>query len=213
MTGSRECQKYRSQAEILSVQVKKRVSRNQAKAILGERNPHFRKLSFAEAAKRNGVSSSVAEESREGLTIARVERAIKGNQRTEVVSMSPGSGELFTRTVNLGGATSSRSENEEGTSETDVNIREEVRGMFEEETRKHSREENDSNEELERYEAELKRARVCRENREREGDKRGRSGTPTRERKGRNRSRSPRNKRAHSNVTDQRREKVNIKHS
>ena len=82
-----------------------------------------------------------------------------------------------------------------------------------EETRKHSREESDSNEDVEQYEAELKKAKFCRGKREREGDKRGRSGTPTRENRGRDRSRKPRNKRAHSNVTDQRREKVNIKHS
>ena len=75
--------------------------------------------------------------------------------------MSPGSGELFTTTINLGGSASSRSENEEGTSETNVNIREEVRAIFEEKTRKHPRKESDSNEDVELYEAELKRAKVC----------------------------------------------------
>ena len=180
MTESREGQEYRYQAEILAVQVKERVNRNQAKAILDERNLHFRKLSFAEAAKLNGESSSVVEELRGGQTIAGVERVTKGNQRTEVVCMSPESGELFTTTVNLGGATSSRSENEKVTRETNVNIREEVRAIFEEETLKHPREENDSNEDVERYEAELKKAKVYRQNREREGDKREKSGIPTR---------------------------------
>ena len=52
--------------------------------------------------------------------------------------MSPGSGEFYT-TVNLGDEAPGRGHEEEGTSETNAYIREEVRATFEMESHKHQR--------------------------------------------------------------------------
>ena len=127
--------------------------------------------------------------------------------------MSPGSGELFTTKVNLGMKTPSRIEDEEATSETSVVIREEERKIFEEETRRHQRDESDGSDYVVQYEAELKKAKVHHLREEAHDGKENISRMTVEETDGRKRSRRPRHKRSKSNSTDRRRERHRSKHA
>lgn len=210
-TGSRMCKEYKYQEEILAVQSKERVTRQQAVLIFEQRNPQYKTMNYSEAVKgrvTNERTRHVGTEA-DGEVVVTSEEAKRQDNRTEVVCMSPGSGELYTTKVNLAGDTPGRSWEDEGTSETNDMIREEVRAIFEE-SEKHPRAETDINEDVEQYERELKKAKVS-ERRERNCNS-TRERLANIERKDRKRSRSPRSERSLSSPKGKRSDRSRSKH-
>ena len=206
IAGSRTCLEYKYQEEILAVQVRERVTRNQARIIFDRRNPTFRSMNFSEAVKQVGENiqkEGLPKADPKGEEARQQVKDKKEDRRTEVVCMSPGSGQLFTTRVHLGNETPSSSNwDDEDTSETSTDVREEVRAIFHKERERQVMEESDND--REQYEKELKKATI------QQGKKMAVDKGKSRERSlirnkdtDRRRSKSPQSRRAHSDPNDQ----------
>ena len=214
IAGSRMCPEDKYQEEILAVQMRERVTRNQARIIFDRRNPTFRSMNFSEAVKQVGENIR-----KEGSSIAdsKVEEARqqgkdkKEDRRTEVVCMSPTSGQLFTTRVHLGNETLSSSNwDEEDMSETSTVVREEVREIFQKERERQVIEESEND--REQYEKELKKATIQQEKKMAIDKGRARERSLTRNKDtNRRKLKSPQSRRAHSDPNDQTRERHSFK--
>ena len=158
---------YRYQEEILAIQSKEHVTRGQARAIFGENNPYFRKMNFSEATRADLQGEAKKIQGRSVINASKEvppgsERQVSAGSKavtTQVVCMSPGSGQLFTTKVNLRSETPMRTEGKGDTSETraEVDRRGEVFFYSKDDI---AGEQCDSREkdDIENYEDELKKA-------------------------------------------------------
>ena len=195
----------------MAVQSKQSISRGQARAIVDRKKPNFRNMNYATAVKANAgigegnlervtsptVSSGTGQEAKGEVVVA---------EEVEVVCMSPSSGTLFTRTVNLTAEAKGNVEVEDRTSKDSAIVRAEGREIFDEMTKeipeKGTVEENDDREQ---YEAELEKARRMEkrgreENREERRERPGRSKLVEERKRHRSKTR-----RSRSNSADRRR--------
>ena len=105
--GHRDFIEERYQQEIVAVQTKQRVSRFQAKAVVGRDKPNFKTRNYAGAVKAPPGTSDQLERNRVAAQITpNAGGQAKGNELSgaeelEVIGMSPSSGTKFTTTVNL----------------------------------------------------------------------------------------------------------------
>ena len=207
--GSVWCIEYRYQQEIISIQATERVSINQARAILDRRNPHFKKVSYADVIRndmRNTIdiswTSNRPESKREKSKPfeplrSEEEQKSKGNE-VEVVCRSPNSGELFTTVVDLSDSSQRAANREDCTSETSAIVRAEVKAIYESE---YGDEDAGAEEDRRTYESDVQRAveKQRGENIEMECDKDRREKTRKDKREGKRRRSGTRRSRSKSN--------------
>ena len=131
-TGNYRCREYKYQEEIIAVQVKERVTRAQAKAIVDRLKPHMRDMNYAEVLQakendKNGLQPGAIE--KEQRTISQQKKRSQ-NTEVDIVCVSPRSGNLYPTTVSLPSDTPGISDTENGTSETSRRLREEVKEIY-----------------------------------------------------------------------------------
>ena len=123
ITGSKICSQYKYEEEILAIQSKERVNRAQARVIMEKRNPNYR-MTYATVTKSQSGTTKEAksrkeqpdrgehsqtarrkqdgEEKEAGKKRAEADGGVSCRRaRTEVVCQSPGTGNLFTTTVEI----------------------------------------------------------------------------------------------------------------
>ena len=173
--GARTCPWYKYEEEIVDIQTKNKVSRGQAKLTMDSRNPNWR-MNYAEIVKSDTAefekserkgnrvtkSGELREMGRQARSKEDKERQqgqvgnIKTRAETEVVCMSPNTGSLFTTTVELGDIPVDAVDDmlpEDVLRET-IEVFDELEGGV-------STTQEQGNEDIGRYEEELRRAQMA----------------------------------------------------
>ena len=135
-TGSRTCQEYKAEEEVLCIQARSKVSKAQAKLIFERENPSFRKMNFSETVK-SGIPTTVKPKTAPAL------------RERDVVCISPHSGRLYAATAPI----EVNDRELEGTSECNPVLRKEAKEIFEEYDP-----ESDLNNDVQLYQDELRKA-------------------------------------------------------